>query len=322
MNRNNLSIFNSEAQQFIRFFKKLTLFCLPLILAAGFIAAVNPFNFLPVKSVVSNEIKSSISPQLNPCLWKMNIFSQQPNDKILLGDSRMQGIKADDIEAVSGEKYFNLGYGGASLREVIDTFWFAAEQTKLQKVYIGVNLNIYNDYENTNRTQIYKSIHDNPTLYFINRTVWQAALESAYSQLTNEDLKIGVPTTSREQFWQDELEIMLSYYRKYVYPKKYKQELQKIADYCRQHNIELNFIIFPTHTDEQKLINAANLENENQQMRLDLQAFGTVYDFNAENDLTTDKENFDDPVHLNLTSRQELIREIWGGNLVNGKRLP
>jgi len=311
MNRNNLSIFNSETQEFTRFFKKLMLFCLPFILAAGFIAAVDPFNFLPVKSVVSEEVKSTISPQLNPCLWKMNIFSQQPIDKILLGDSRMQGMKAEDIEAVSNERYFNFGYGGASLREVIDTFWFAAENAKLQKVYIGVNLNIYNDYENTNRTQVYKSIHDNPTLYFINRTVWQAALQSAYSQLTNEDLKIGAPTVSREQFWQDELEIMRSYYRKYVYPNKYKQELQKIADYCRQHNIELNFIIFPSHTDEQKLINEANLENENRQMLFDLQAFGTVYDFNTENNLTTDKVNFDDPVHLNLTSRQKLIREIW-----------
>lgn len=322
MNRNNLSIFNSEMQEFIRFFKRLTLFCLPFILAAGFIAAVDPFNFLPVKSVVSNEIKANISPQLNPCLWKMNIFLRQPIDKILLGDSRMQAIKADDIEAVNGERYFNFGYGGASLREVIDTFWFAAENTKLQKVYLGVNLNIYNDYENTNRTQVYKSIHDNPTLYFINRTVWQAALESAYSQLTNEDLKIGVPTASREQFWQDELEIMRLYYRKFVSPKKYKPELQKIADYCRQNNIELNFIIFPNHTDEQNLIKEANLENENQQMRLDLQAFGTVYDFNTENNLTTDKANFDDPVHLNLTSRQELIREIWTGNLINGKKLP
>ena len=322
MNRNNLSIFNSEAQEFIRFFKRLMWFCLPFILAAGFIAVVDPFNFLPVKSVISNEVKSAISPQLNPCLWKMNIFLQQPIDKILLGDSRMDGINEDDIEAVSHERYFNFGYGGASLREVIDTFWFAAENAKLQKVYIGVNLNIYNDYENVNRTQVYKSIHDNPTLYFINRTVWQAALTSVYSQLTNEDLKIGVPTASREQFWQDELEIMRSYYRKYVYPKKYKQELQKIADYCRQNNIELNFIIFPAHTDEQNLINEAHLENENQQMRHNLQAFGTVYDFNTENNLTTDKANFDDPVHFNLTSRQELIREIWTGNLINGRKLP
>ncbi len=202
MNRNNLSIFNSEAQEFTRFFKRLMWFCLPFVVPAGFITAVDPFNFLPVKSVVSSEVKSSISPQLNPCLWKMNIFSQQPIDKILLGDSRMQGIKAEDIEAVSQEKYFNFGYGGASLHEVIDTFWFAAEQTKLQKVYIGVNLNIYNDYENVNRTQVYKSIHDNPTLYFINRTVWQAALSSAYSQLTNEDLKIGAPTVS-PQTWQE-----------------------------------------------------------------------------------------------------------------------
>ena len=147
-------------------------------------------------------------------------------------------------------------------------------------------------------------------------------MTSVYSQLTNEDLKIGVPTASREQFWQDELEIMRLYYRKYVYPKKYKQELQKIADYCRQNNIELNFIIFPSHTDDQNLIKEANLENENQQMRLDLQAFGTVYDFNTENNLTTDKANFNDPVHLHLIAKQELIREIWGGNLVNGKKLP
>lgn len=311
MNRNNLSIFNSRTRELTRFFKKLVLFCLPFVLAAGFIAAVDPFNFLSVKSVVSDKIKSSISPQLNPCLWKMNIFSNRPLDKILLGDSRMQGISIDDIEAVSGERYFNFGYGGASLREVIDTFWFAAEKTKLQKVYIGVNLNTYNDYENVNRTQAYNSIRANPTLYFVNRTVWQAALQSAYSQISNKDLKIGVPNANREQFWQEELEIMRSYYRRYVYPKKYKQELQKIAEYCREKNIELNFIVFPTHIDQQKLVKEANLENENRQMYEDLQAFGKVYDFNTENDLTIDEANFDDPVHLSLPARQKLIGKIW-----------
>ena len=322
MNRSNLFIFNSEALEFARFFRRLALFSLPFVLAAGFIAAVDPFNFLPVKSFISDEVKSGIAPQLNPCLWKMIIFSRQPADKILLGDSRMQGIKPEDIEAVSGEKYFNFGFGGASLREVIDTFWFAAEQTRLQKVYIGVNLNVYNDYENVNRTQVYKSIGENPALYFINRTVWQAALSSAYSQLTNENLKIGVPTASRDEFWLEELEIMRSYYRKFVYPKKYRQELQKIADHCRRHNIELNFIIFPSHTDEQKLIKEANLENENRQMRLDLQELGTVYDFNTETGMTTGKANFDDPVHLGLSARRELVREIWEGNLINGRKLP
>jgi hypothetical protein len=291
------------------------LFSLPLCLYALFIFVTDPFNFVNGRSPIRPQIKGETARQLQPAFWRMNEFDQHPTPNILLGDSRMWLLKEKDIEAVTGDAYFNFGYGGGTLREAVDTFWFATKRTRLERVYLGVNLDTYNETNYSERTKLFPVVKENLALYFVNRTVLQAAVYDVYSQLTDTDLKLGLPTMGRDAFWAHHLENVLgAYFEKYVYPTKYKRQLQELAQYCQAHGIQLTFVIFPSSLDAQRLIQKHKLDHESARMRHDLAALAPVYDFDYENEITADKENYRDPVHFRGPIQAQLIREIWGGD--------
>src|SRR5438309_758333 len=82
-------------------------------------------------------------------------------------------------------QYYNFAYGGAALSEIIDTFWFVQRHTRaLKSVYIGINFNLYNDYNYHARTAAVSVILRNPLLYVFSRTVARAAVYSITSALT------------------------------------------------------------------------------------------------------------------------------------------
>lgn len=275
---------------------------------------MDPFDFVGAPSLVPREVKERTASQLNPCLWKMIRFERDPAPNILLGDSRMNAISAERLRELTGEEYYNFGYGGGSLKEAVDTFWFAAERAELKSVYIGLHLSSYNDYNYTERTKLYESVARNPALYLVNRTVLQAAVYDAYSHAAGEDLRLGAPAVGREEFWRDYLENVLgNYYRNYVRPERYRQELERIARHCRERGVRLTFVIFPSHVEAQRRVRDFRLESQNDALRRDLSALATTYDFDFENEITTRRENYTDPVHTVGAVNELLIREIWLG---------
>jgi hypothetical protein len=161
-------------------------------------------------------------------------------------------------------------------------------------------------------------VKGNPAMYFINRTVWESSIYSVYSQISGTDLKLGVPQMTKEEFWQTELGILQKYYDKYAPPKQYRKELKEISDYCEKNGIILSFVIFPMHAEAQKQIVDSGMQKQSEQMRADLTEFGTVDDFERDNEFSASRDNFDDPVHMNTAAKKILIGEIWGGNLKNG----
>lgn len=296
-----------------RFLSRLALFSIPFWVYFAFIAIVDPFGYLNL-SPISAEQKLPVAGALNPCFWKMNEFNRRPSSRILLGDSRMLGIHSDKLRESTGEDYFNFAYGGSSLNEMIETFWFAARRTELREVYIGLNLNVYNDYNYTERTSMFTTVNQNPLLYFVNRTVLQAAAYDVYSWATRKDLKIGVPNMSRDAFWQEQLGPLTSaYYTSYVYPVKYKRRLQELSSYCRAHGIRLAFVIFPTHVDLQNRVHDFHLETAAAKFRDDLAGIGPTFDFDYQNEMTSRRENFSDPYHYTGAIADILVREIWLG---------
>jgi hypothetical protein len=322
MSRNNSFTSSFELRDALRFTRRGLLFSAPFFLYVFFILVVDPFNFISQQSVIPDDVKLHTSYELNPCFWKMNIYRRKPSGSILLGDSRMMAISGTRLKELTGEEYFNFAYGGASLREIIDTFWFAAGQQHLKNVYVGLNLAVYNDYNITYRTKTYESISQNPALYFVNRTVLESALYSSYSHLTRTDLKLGVPTSDAATFWDHQLQdIDAAYFRNYVDPKNYREELKKIAAYCLEQGIHLTFIIFPTHVDVQKLITEYHLDGFNEAFRADLKALAVVYDFDFKNSITERRENFSDPDHTIGPIRDIITREVWIGPVQLGRKL-
>lgn len=303
------------------FLKRLTLFGIPIGLYVLWIFLVDPYDRLGGPPVVSDEIKLQTAYPLNYCLWKMPAFARHPWPNILLGDSRMDALKSKRVKELTGTDYFNFAFGGAHLKEIIAAFWYAAQRTALKHVYIGVDFNIYTDYDWLDRTAEVLAIDRTPALYFINRNVLQGATYGSIGQLMHYDPKIGAVTEDRETFWKEQLGPGTeAWYTRHVYPEKYHRELEKICRYAKDHGTELTFIIFPTHVELQRRVGDFHLEGEYARFKRDIASLGRTYDFDYWNDLTSDKNNFSDPYHCGRCV-DHIIREVWSGRLKYGKEL-
>ena len=302
-----------------RFILKALTLAGPFLVVAAMIVIIDPYNFWRVSRAIPDDIKVKTSVALNPCIWRMIEYRRSPRPNILLGDSRMGALSQDEVSGVSDQPYANLYYGGGSLNEMIDTFWYAASLTKLQNVYMGINFTLYNDYNYTARTETVQALFENPLLYFTNRSVLKAAYYNLQMALGGTDPKIGVPTVNRDRFWQQTLNP--GYYRQYVYPVRYRKQLRSVADYCRKNSIRLHFIIFPQHVDMQARINHFRLQDEYVKYKRELAEFATTYDYDYKNELTINANDYRDPVHFTPRVTSVLIREIWSGPMKIGQQI-
>lgn len=303
--------------------KKLLLIFLPFVVAAGIVGYADPYEYFGVSTVVSSEEKYKIAYPANYALWKLSHYKKDPLPNILLGDSRVAALTPEIAERFSNFPVSNLAYGGGTLPEVVSTFWFVAEQQKLERVYVGVNINLYNDFSYQNRVTGALSIIENPALYFINRDVWTViwylGKKALFSSLTD----MEKPKMSREEFWQYQLTTGADeHYRLYDHPQRHYEALKKISDYCRGKNIELMFIILPTHVDLQNQIGEYyGLRDACVRMREDLRSLGAVLDFDYNSDFTSNEENFKDPYHLEAAAVERLAEDVFGRKQKIGRRL-
>lgn len=313
---------DSERLDLRLFLKRLLLFSLPVLAYVAAVVLCDPFQFLGGPNIISEAVKYRSANPLNQCIWKMTKFGHVPKPNILLGDSKMDGVPEQRVSEITHEGYFNLAYGGASLRECIQTFWFATRQTHLHSVYFGISFGMYNDYNLVDRTEPYLSMSQNPSLYFINRTVLEAMAYSIYSAALHKDLQLGAPQMTKEQFWDYEVNgpETTRLFRTYLYPVKYRPQLEEIGRYAKDHGISLTFVILPSHTDFQARFAAFGLEPQKQRMVEDLAAIAPVLDFDYASPLASNANNFADPVHLRAGAVDQVVDEIWGNHLQNGRK--
>lgn len=294
--------------------KKLAIFLLPFALYAATIALIDPYNYFSSRSVIGNDLKQEISFKLNYAMWKMIEFRRHPEANLLLGDSRMMELRAEDVREVSGSEYYNFAYGGGSLKEAIATFDYAAGLIDLRRVTIGLDLNTYNGSDNKDRVSEAQAALGKPLLYLTNNTVMLAAWKLVTSAVTGNPARIGEPVGDRAAFWQRQLDVTARVYlANYRDPTAYRAQLRKVAETCHSRGIELNFIIFPSHKDLMDKIGEYGLEEENRAMREDLASLGTVYDFAWDNEQTRDEASFRDPFHFSREVATEIIKTVWDG---------
>ena len=290
---------------------KLCILALPFALLALFIVWTDPFCLLGT-SFIPLEVKAKSAFPLNTCLAKMIQFKQHPQPNILLGDSRMGSLSTAEIQRVSGIDYINMSYGGASMNEIVDTFWTANKAVPLRNVYMGIGFNLYNDYLYTNRTEAAMAIIDFPPLYFTNRTVVKGAWFTARMQYLGTDPGLTQPTVTREQQWAGELTAHSRWSARYIKPVRYHARLEEISTYCREKNINLRFIIFPGHSDLQAIPHRYHRDAEYAQFKQDLAHFGPVFDYDLPNETTANAANYSDPVHFHQEVANRIIAQVFG----------
>jgi len=291
------------------FFKKGVVFVAPFLVYAALIVALDPFNYFGFSHLIERDYKVKTAGKLHYTLWKTLAFLEDPAPNVVFGDSRAALIDPEKAEALTGGRWFNFAYGGGTIPELEDTFFWATEHARLERVVIGLGLLNVNKSQSKNRVTEAKAILANPLLYVTNRLVAKAAIYATISQLRGEAVAVERPPMSRDAFWRYQLgEATAAHYRQFRYSTEYIERLREIADYCHEHGIELTFLIPPSHVDLQAKIEEFGLEAENQRLRDDLRSMGRVVDFDYPNDFTRDRENFSDPFHFHPTPM--ILRQI------------
>lgn len=300
------------------FLRKTALFSLPFLFYGAVIGLIDPYCYFGTGGPIPQALKRQAAYPLNYAMWKMIEYRRNPVQDILLGDSRMMNLDSARVDSVSGRHWYNFAYGGGTLREAIDTFDYARSRTDLRSVVIGLDLSTWNGSDLRDRVSETRGALRNPLLYLLNTNVMRATGRIVTAMVDKEEVRIGKPDADQDEFWRHQLDVTARvYFEGWSDPAGYRRDLQRVAEICRTEDIELVFVIFPTHTDLQGQIEAFGLTEADRRMRDELAALGVVYDFSWANEFTRDRSNFVDPYHQTYEAAGLVIRTIWGGERHN-----
>ena len=171
------------------FLKKLAIFSIPIWIWIATICLVDPFNLVG-SQLVDNQTKRRIAYPLNGSLWKFTEFENQPKTKILLGDSKVNAIKSKMLS----DEFYNFAFGGATILEINDAFWFAANHSPLEEVVIGMSFDTYNGAEKKNRCLESQKVSDNKLHYVINQSVIESTFRILKDSITVSYTHLTLPT--------------------------------------------------------------------------------------------------------------------------------
>jgi len=300
-------------------FRKLALLALPFVIYAAVIVILDPFHFFEFSSTKLDALRARAAIPLNESIWKLAGYSHHLSSNLLLGDSRTDNLPTEQMASMLGEPVYNMAFGAATINEMVDSFWYADSTVQLKRVWMGVNFNQFSDYSRTYRTDAFVALKKHPLLYLINRTVAKAAAFMIYYGLTGKDPEIGKVTVSREEMWREVIGPTTDgYYRKYVDPVRFRADLQAIANHCRAKGIQFRFVIFPLHADLRNKIHAYGLDAEYARFKEFIASLADTYDYDLDDELTRNRENFSDPMHTIAPISRRIAIEISTGHVVLG----
>jgi len=292
------------------FISRLLFFLIPFPIYIGVVVIIDPFNYFGVSDFIDYESKMLTSSKIHPQLWKLIEYKKVKSNRVILGDSRSVAIDINNIKQLTGNDIFNCSYGGGTLIDIIESFWYITKFQSLEEIYIGINFNLYNDFEENNRVEQAKSIMKNPLAYSFSKIILSAMIQNIKKKLFVKDFKYGTPNMTREEFWSFQLKVTgKRYYQKFKHPDYYYNELVKITKYCKQNNIKLIFFMPPTHVDLQQLISKFGLEKDFEIFVDEISGLSLLYNFDTENEYTRNKTNFRDPFHT--LSDSLIVHTIW-----------
>lgn len=291
--------------------KFITPFALYLLLAV----ILDPFNYFNFSGGDNRKIRNDIAEQVEPHLFRIIEYEHHPRSNVVLGDSRSNGLFHKIVTNKSNaDQWSNLAYGGGSLQEMIETFWWATGVTDLDTVIMGLNLNLYNKYNKRFWVKETLERRKNFFSYAFSRYTFQAISLILKSYVTQEKIALDKPNVSKDEFWKFIVrERAIKFYEQFGYPDEYYRELKKISEYCAANDIRLIFWVPPTHIDFQKRKADFGLEASDERFVSDLKSLGELYDFDYPSELTTNVDDYRDPMHFDNRVGEIVYEEIFSG---------
>jgi hypothetical protein len=304
------------------FLIRLFLFVTPLLGIALLVVIIDPYNYFHDHSFVPDQAKirvinrSAESMPRGNTLWKRIDFKRHPSKNIIIGDSRAFDLNVDTIKKISNIGFYNFGVPGGNYKSIIETFWYVTGIVKPERVYIQVGFHNYSESSAYNLMEDAGKVCKKPYFFFSRFYFFEESFLDVYYSFKGKTASPGEDKFDL-QTWNTILKnqgdnSLISM----KYPAAYYAELQKIAAYCKENNIELAFIIFPDQQDFHNLITEHALGNMYDKYKEDIHSLGKVYDFDdTSSAIIKKRSNYRDIYHLRHDIiYNTIIRRIWGNN--------
>ena len=310
-----------------RLAKKIGIFLIPFIILFILFFIFEPYDYFALKgdAIYLSKPLSSVR----------EVMIKKPS-KIIFGDSQMANLNTEYIGELTGEEYAMLGFGGAGLGESMDLFWFATENTKLEKVVFGVSFYSLGRYSDEGRIPDVLEQAKSPFKFVSRFNYWLEAINTVKYKTVNAAAKL---LDKPEWLWypedptafapQDIPQQAGKVYRKnledyadVIYqqvgdsyridPRVYERFFE-IIDYCDENDIELVFVFPPVHKSIfTNVIEPRGIGDELDEAKQFFIDRAIVYDMQFVNDFTSDDDNFFDGFHLASEQKKYFAKMLFG----------
>lgn len=229
---------------------KLCLALAPIFIYLAVFVAFEPNNYFGLRKNGSD----------NSPISRIRAYENAPKSAIILGDSRMAHFDMALVNETAGREYANVSYGGASLEESIDEFYYLYKKfPQIDKAVFGVSFYTLNlNYRTANRMATLETQLENPAAYVFN-------LEYNINTLTVISDKLrGLPDIeetaehtcdeyvdangNKLQFRQGLLDYagtLQSVCAGYAINEAALEKLLEMADFCRENGVDLTIVLPP-----------------------------------------------------------------------------
>jgi hypothetical protein len=313
---------NTADRQYKKFFIAIVLLIsVAICMVFAFNYVVDPYNFN--RRFHFGLAKNIVSYKTNYQLFKIAEYKNAPCPNIMLGDSRGNAFDPKYISNISGKCFYNFSYPGGTMSEVFDTFWLLLTKHPLKEVYITFGFDLFINTEKRASIKDTLYLTDNKTTYYLSTFTTKMSAKNILNKLKGNTEKANTPPPgTKEYYWKYKLWSVGNFkYQHAIYPADTVRELIKMKNFCDKNGVKLTFIIVPSHTDFQGLVDKFGIRNEYNRYKKDLASISTTIDFDYKNSFTTDKNTFGDPAHFKPCTMKKVAVEVWNKKYKIGRRL-
>lgn len=164
----------------------------------------------------------------------------------IFGDSRINGIDIIRLNKLDGKKYINLAFGGCTMKESVDEFWLTVSKVQPERVIFEVDYYSLNKKRQLDRIKqvvnmdMFQYFFD----YFNNKSMLDEVVAKIKQFKTENIVQDGGLNPVR---FENYLMQIKSICENYEIDENCVNSLLKIADYCKENNIDLVFFAPPVH---------------------------------------------------------------------------
>lgn len=313
-----------------QFIKKLCLYLVPFLVVLLVFCIFETSDYWNLKGN---------SAYMSRALHSARVVQLEHPSRIVLGDSRMANVNEGYLEELTGEDWCIMAYGGATLNESIQQFWYAAERTELKEVVMGITFYTINDnHLASGRLEAALEDAEHPMQYLSNFQYWagawdamKTAIRNGLYELTGNSRyyvavdnpssltqEMELPTEYNAEGYRTDLynysDTIYNQCATYKGSVEYLARLQEIIDYCDENGIELTFVMPACNrVIWDRVIYPLDIDFYMDIYKDYLKSRATVYDMEFYSAYAENDDYFQDGFHFVLDEKLRMTRIFFGG---------